>query len=269
MEKTAVEKVSAAGGSDDALRTRGLRLTGPRRVVLEVVRGTDSHPTAERVHAMVRRRLPRVSLGTVYRNLRLLVAAGLVNELPGPHARFDGNVSDHHHFTCLGCGRIADVAGAMTEPHSRALCLRVAAQSGLSVSHHRIDFYGRCPDCRESSGNGPPHEGRRRGCRAPMSARAEGRAARPKSRAVNHVQPDRKGESPWQEPQRYEEPRESEGRIRGRVSGQSPLSLLRAGRRHRRLPGHRGPLQGHRGCRDGPRVRTPRFSERGGGPRHR
>jgi Fur family transcriptional regulator, peroxide stress response regulator len=152
MEKMAVEKASAAGGSDDALRTRGLRLTGPRRLVLEVVRGTDSHPTAERVHEMVRRRLPRVSLGTVYRNLRLLVAQGLVNELPGPHARFDGNVSDHHHFTCLGCGRIADVAGAMTEPHSRALCLRVAAQSGLSVSHHRIDFYGRCPECREASG---------------------------------------------------------------------------------------------------------------------
>jgi Fur family transcriptional regulator, peroxide stress response regulator len=152
MGKTAVEKSSADGGSDDALRTRGLRLTGPRRLVLEVVRGTDSHPTAERVHEMVRRRLPRVSLGTVYRNLRLLVAQGLVNELPGPHARFDGNVSDHHHFTCLGCGRIADVAGAMTEPHSRALCLRVAAQSGLSVSHHRIDFYGRCPECREASG---------------------------------------------------------------------------------------------------------------------
>ncbi|PYO55798.1 MAG: transcriptional repressor, partial [Candidatus Rokuibacteriota bacterium] len=45
----------------------GLRLTGPRRVVLEVVRATDAHPTAETVHRMVRRRLPRVSLGTVYR----------------------------------------------------------------------------------------------------------------------------------------------------------------------------------------------------------
>ena len=170
MEKTAVEKSSAAGGSDDALRTRGLRLTGPRRVVLEVVRGTDSHPTAERVHEMVRRRLPRVSLGTVYRNLRLLVAQGLVNELPGPHARFDGNVSDHHHFTCLGCGRIADVAGTMTEPHSRALCLRVAAQSGLSVSHHRIDFYNHCPECREGA-NGKPAHRKKEGTRATRGPR--------------------------------------------------------------------------------------------------
>ena len=49
---------------DAALRKVGLRLTGPRRVVLEVVRKTESHPTAEAVHRMVRRRLPRVSLGS-------------------------------------------------------------------------------------------------------------------------------------------------------------------------------------------------------------
>jgi Fur family transcriptional regulator, peroxide stress response regulator len=141
---------------DAAIRKVGLRLTGPRRVVLEVVRATDSHPTAELVHRMVRRRLPRVSLGTVYRNLRVLVAEGLVNELPGPgpHARFDGNTSDHHHFTCLGCGRIVDVDGPLTEPDSRALCTRVAAQGGFSVTHHRIEFYGRCSGCRRKSNRG-------------------------------------------------------------------------------------------------------------------
>jgi Fur family peroxide stress response transcriptional regulator len=140
-----------AGGeaaSAAALRGVGVRLTGPRRLVLDVVRGTDVHPTAEAVHQMVRRRLPRVSLGTVYRNLRLLVARGLVKELPGPHARFDGNLSDHHHFTCLACGRIADVDGPLTEPHSRALVSRVASSGGFRVTHHRIEFYGRCVACR-------------------------------------------------------------------------------------------------------------------------
>jgi Fe2+ or Zn2+ uptake regulation protein len=136
------------GASAAALRGAGLRLTGPRRLVLDVVRGTDAHPTAEAVHQMVRRRLPRVSLGTVYRNLRLLVALGLVKELPRPHARFDGNLSDHHHFTCLACGRIADVDGPLTEPHSRALMSRVASSGGFSVTHHRIEFYGRCAACR-------------------------------------------------------------------------------------------------------------------------
>jgi Fe2+ or Zn2+ uptake regulation protein len=159
------KKGSRGAAVDDALRTRGLRLTGPRRVVLEVVRSTDSHPTAEGVHRMVRRRLPRVSLGTVYRNLRLLVAQGLVKELPGPHARFDGNVSDHHHFTCLDCGRIADIAGTLTEPHSRALCGRVAAEAGFSVTHHRIEFYGRCLDCHRKQAGG--RRGRARGTRAP------------------------------------------------------------------------------------------------------
>ncbi|HEY7653002.1 MAG TPA: Fur family transcriptional regulator [Methylomirabilota bacterium] len=139
-------------GVESTLRARGLRLTGPRRVVLDVVRATESHPTAEWVYRMVRRRLPRVSLGTVYRNLRLLVGKGLVKELPGPHARFDGNLSDHHHFTCLGCGRISDVQGPATEPYSRALCGRVAAQSGVSVTYHRIEFYGRCPECQRRSG---------------------------------------------------------------------------------------------------------------------
>jgi len=146
---------------DAAIRNVGLRLTGPRRVVLEVVRATESHPTAELVHRMVRRRLPRVSLGTVYRNLRLLVAQGLVNELPGPHARFDGNTSDHHHFTCLLCGRIVDVDGPLTEPHSRALCSRVATEGGFSVTHHRIEFYGRCAGCRRKS-NRRAHRGRGR-----------------------------------------------------------------------------------------------------------
>src|SRR5713226_8450529 len=135
-------------GAETDLRARGLRLTGPRRVVLDVVRATESHPTAEWVHQMVRRRLPRVSLGTVYRNLRVLVAQGLVKELPGPHTRFDCNLSEHHHFTCLACGRIADVAGPLTEPHSRALVSRVASSGGFSVTHHRIEFYGRCAACR-------------------------------------------------------------------------------------------------------------------------
>ena len=100
---------------------------------------------------MVRRRLPRVSLGTVYRNLRLLVAEGLVKELPGPHARFDGNLSEHHHFTCLAAAGSA-TSGADTDPHSRALCGRVAAQSGGTVTHHRIEFFGRCPECQRRAG---------------------------------------------------------------------------------------------------------------------
>jgi Fur family peroxide stress response transcriptional regulator len=131
-----------------ALRDAGVRLTGPRRLVLEVVRGSTAHPTAETVYRKVRARLPRVSLGTVYRNLRLLVTRGLVKELPGPQARFDCNLSEHHHFSCLACGRIADVAGPLTQRYTRALMSGVASTGGFSVTHHRIEFYGRCAACR-------------------------------------------------------------------------------------------------------------------------
>lgn len=141
----------------EVLRRRGLRLTGPRRLLLEVVRSTDVHPTAEWLYRRVRRRLPRVSLGTVYRNLRFLVEEGIVKELPGPTgrsagasrpSRFDGNTSVHHHFTCSVCGRIQD----LSEPVDRSLDRRMTARTGHDISHHRIEFYGRCAACRVRRG---------------------------------------------------------------------------------------------------------------------
>ena len=142
-----------------ALRGRGFRLTAPRHAVLEVVRGIKAHPTAEEVYRLVTRRAPGVSLGTVYRNLRQLVDAGLIGELPGPPARYDANIRAHHHFTCLRCGRIMDVEAPVAEPHSRALSRRVAARTGLAIKHHRIEFFGHCSECRAQ---GRARPGRRR-----------------------------------------------------------------------------------------------------------
>src|SRR2546428_12786327 len=91
-------------------RSRGLRLTRPRRLILDVVRATDVHPTAVFVYQRVRRRLPRVSLATVYRNLRMLAAEGFLAERTDAGGlRFDGNTGLHDHFTCLACGRLYDV----------------------------------------------------------------------------------------------------------------------------------------------------------------
>ena len=143
-----------------ALRVRGFRLTVPRRTVLDVVRGIKTHPTAEEVHRLVVRRAPRVSLGTVYRNLRLLVDAGLLGELPGPRARFDANTRAHHHFTCLRCGSIADVEAPVAEPHSRALSKRVEARTGLTITHQRIAFFGRCRKC-QAQGRARPRPERK------------------------------------------------------------------------------------------------------------
>ena len=146
---------SGVESAEAALRDLGFRLTAPRHAVLEVVRGTKVHPTAEEVHHLVTRQAPGVSLGTVYRNLRLLVDAGLLSELPGPRARFDANTRAHHHFTCLHCGRIVDVEAPVAEPYSRVLSKRVAARTGLTITRHRIEFFGRCRECRAQGRAGP------------------------------------------------------------------------------------------------------------------
>jgi Fe2+ or Zn2+ uptake regulation protein len=142
--------------TDPALRAdlarRGLRLTAQRRLILEVVRATDAHPTAEWIHAEVRRRRAGVSLGTVYRNLRVLARHGLLAEIAaGPSARFDARLHRHHHFTCARCARIFD----LDEPVDARLEGRVAARTGFRVTHHRIEFYGLCGPCGRRGSSGP------------------------------------------------------------------------------------------------------------------
>src|SRR3989475_10446439 len=136
----------------DTLRARGLRLTRPRRLILDVVRATDAHPTAAFVYQRVRRRLPRVSLATGQRNLRMLAAEGFLAER-GDEAgmRFDGSAGPHDHFTCLACGRIYDVP-ARAEAGVRR---RLAARTGFEVLDHRTEYYGRCGACRRQGGRSP------------------------------------------------------------------------------------------------------------------
>ena len=133
----------------DTLRDRGLRLTRPRRIILDVVRATDTHPTAAFVYQRVRRRLPRVSLATVYRNLRMLAAEGFLAErADAAGMRFDGNTGRHDHFTCLWCGRIYDVPARAERPARR----RFPARTGFEVLDHRTEYYGRCGTCRRPGG---------------------------------------------------------------------------------------------------------------------
>ena len=133
------------GPAAEALRARGLRLTEPRRLILDVVRATDAHPSASTVYRRLRRRLPRVSLATVYRNLRRLAAERFLSERAGMDGlRFDGNIERHDHFTCLTCRRVFDV------PPARALGprQRVAIRTGFEVLDHRVEFYRVCAACR-------------------------------------------------------------------------------------------------------------------------
>lgn len=120
-------------------------MTLQRRVILEALRAVDSHPTADRIYQMVRRRLPRISLGTVYRNLEILSEHGLIRklELSGAQMRFDGDLEAHHHVRCTRCGRLADVSVDLPA----AIDKQVRALSDYEIVGYRLEFVGICPKC--------------------------------------------------------------------------------------------------------------------------
>ena len=125
-----------------------------RERILAWLRQTDAHPTALQVHEALAGELPQLSLGTVYRNLEVLVAAGEVEEVlvPGGPARYDARLSPHHHFVCTGCGRILD----LELPVPRGLARRLADAHGLRAERVRISFHGPCADCAQVARHAGP-----------------------------------------------------------------------------------------------------------------
>ena len=121
------------------------RSTRQRLLIREAVRGTDSHPTAEWVYEDVRRALPRISLGTVYRNLQVLVAQGeLKSWTRGGRTRYDADLSAHDHFSCRECGLLLDLERAPRAfPEERRLRAR-----GHEIEDRVLEFVGICRDCR-------------------------------------------------------------------------------------------------------------------------
>lgn len=124
-----------------------MRRTIQRDAILRILTHTNQHPTAEWIHKEVRKQLPRVSLGTVYRLLNHLVAEGRVSELTlddGPK-RYDGQPGDHQHVVCTACGRIADVP-EIVPPEARA---EIERWTGFSVLYLSVKWYGLCAECRD------------------------------------------------------------------------------------------------------------------------
>ena len=117
-----------------------------RARILAWLRETESHPTAAQTHEALARELPNLSLGTVYRNLELLVSEGVIEEVPSSGGmRYDGNLRPHHHFICESCGTIDDVH--LHAPAALARKLRRARRRTARRIH--IDFYGFCESCEQ------------------------------------------------------------------------------------------------------------------------
>jgi Fe2+ or Zn2+ uptake regulation protein len=120
-------------------------MTPSRRAILAGIVGAGCHPTADEVYEMVRRALPRVSLGTVYRNLELLTRRGLIRTLAYGRGqrRYDAVLEDHCHVRCEACGCVDDVR---VTPPGR-LVDAVEDDGGYDIHGYRLSFRGLCPDC--------------------------------------------------------------------------------------------------------------------------
>ena len=90
-----------------------IRKTKQRDLILKVLRSTDTHPTADWIYEQVKKEMPNISLGTVYRNLGKLAELGEITELKfgSKYSRFDGNPDNHYHFVCTECEKVIDVKG--------------------------------------------------------------------------------------------------------------------------------------------------------------
>jgi Fe2+ or Zn2+ uptake regulation protein len=120
------------------------RKSKQKQAILGVIKGTRSHPSAGWIYEQVKKEIPNISLGTIYRNLRLLEKDGEILELETSNqGRFDGITRDHYHFKCDRCGRIFD----MDMPVDEAMNERAARETGFDVFRHRLEFSGLCKDC--------------------------------------------------------------------------------------------------------------------------
>ncbi len=122
-----------------------MRLTTQRQIIFEELSKVKTHPTANEVYDMVRKRLPRIGLGTVYRNLELMSETGIILKLEvgGTQKRFDATIDPHYHIRCLSCGKVNDIdIPVMDELNKTA-----ADISQYQVLGHHIEFSGICSEC--------------------------------------------------------------------------------------------------------------------------
>lgn len=132
------------------------RLTKQRQKILELLTNTKDHPTAEQIYKKLKPRFGRLSLGTVYRNLRVLKEQGQIWEMDfgSGLSHFDAVVHSHYHFICKNCRRIYDIR----IPAIKELDDKVRTITGFRIYSHRLEFFGLCDICNQRQQVHPAHE---------------------------------------------------------------------------------------------------------------
>ncbi|GAB2534261.1 peroxide-responsive transcriptional repressor PerR [Gracilibacillus alcaliphilus] len=131
----------------DKLKSSGVRITPQRHAVLEYLLNADTHPTADDIYKALEGKFPNMSVATVYNNLRVFREIGLVRELTygDSSSRFDCNTAKHYHIICENCGKIVD----FHYPSLDEVEVLAEQITGFDVSHHRMEVYGVCQDCKK------------------------------------------------------------------------------------------------------------------------
>lgn len=121
------------------------RMTKQRKNILELLMKNKTHPTADELYQLLRKSMPHISLGTVYRNLEMLSEAGIIQKLEtgGLQKKFDGNPRNHYHIRCRYCGMVNDLHMEIfpfLDEKADACC-------DYEVTGHSLQFWGVCPHC--------------------------------------------------------------------------------------------------------------------------
>lgn len=134
-----------------------MRMTVQRKVILEQLRLHRDHPGAETIYSEVRQRLPRISLGTVYRNLDVLTASGDIQRLDTgkDHAQYDPVPENHPHFVCTKCGGVTDLRWSQSLPEAGEF-LNSADLTGARVESLELIVRGLCRECAALSARSAP-----------------------------------------------------------------------------------------------------------------
>jgi Fur family transcriptional regulator, stress-responsive regulator len=133
-------------------RRRGLKVTRQRQCIFEILYAHPAHSTAEAIYVIAKRRMPSISLKTVYEILHSLAALGQIQQidLGTGTTHFDPDIHRHHHLVCSSCGRIENI-----ELDLGLLASTAAERHGFMLSHTEVVFRGLCPDCAtRDSGSG-------------------------------------------------------------------------------------------------------------------
>lgn len=125
-----------------------LRVTHQREIIMQELSKCTGHPAADELYQRVKKKLPRISLATIYRNLELLSEAGEIQkiEISGRQKRFDWDLRQHNHVYCVNCHRVDNISLA---PPTRVL--RPEDNRGYAITGCRIEFAGLCPECQNKN----------------------------------------------------------------------------------------------------------------------